>query len=267
MALLSYLKSSILSKWVMAVTGIVLVGFLIGHTVGNLQVFIGKEAYNAYAAFLQGLGELLWLVRGFLFVCLVLHVITSIRLKFLNLSAKPEKYQYKSYLKAKLTSRTMIWTGIMIFAFLTYHLLHFTAGVTNPDDYNHHEVLVSEKSAIAIDTKGQKVPPQYKTIEANGTSYVIQEEAKTSLERHDVFKMVVLGFKDPLISGIYILGVVLLGFHLAHAVQSAFQTAGFNHPKYFPAIEKGSVVLSVLIVIGMIAVPIGILTGIVGGGI
>lgn len=267
MGLLSYLKSSILSKWVMAVTGIILVLFIVGHTLGNMQVFLGKETFNTYAAFLQGLGEILWVVRGALFLSLVLHIITSVRLKLLNLSAKPTKYQYKSYLKAKLTSRTMIWTGIMIAAFLTYHLLHFTAGVTNPDQYNVHEYVIKEKSALAIDTKGQKVPPQYKTTEINGATYVIQEDAKAAIERHDVYQMVILGFKDPAVSIAYIIGVVLLGFHLAHAIQSAFQTAGFNHPKYFNMIEKGSVALATIIVLCLISIPISILTGLVGGTI
>ncbi len=267
MGLLSYLKSSILSKWVMATTGIILVLFILGHTLGNMQVFMGKETFNTYAAFLQGLGEILWVIRIVLFLCLVLHIITSIRLKLLNLSAKPTKYQYKAYLKAKLSSRTMIWTGLMIAAFLTYHILHFTAGVTNPAQYDQHEFVVKSTTAIAIDTKGQQVPPQYKTVEADGVNYVVQEEAKSAFKRHDVYQMVILGFKEPMISIAYILGVILLGFHLAHAIQSAFQTAGFNHPKYFGLIEKGSVVLAVIIVLALISIPISILSGLVGGTI
>jgi succinate dehydrogenase / fumarate reductase cytochrome b subunit len=267
MGLLSYLKSTILSKWVMAITGVVLVGFIFGHALGNMQLFIGKEAYNTYAAFLQGLGEGLWIMRIVLALCLVLHVITSIRLKLLNNSAKPKAYQYKAFLRAKITSRTMIWTGLMIFAFLTYHILHFTAGMVNPDQYNQHEVVVKEKSSIAIDVKGQPVPPQFKTVEAGGKTFVNQEDAKTALERHDVYKMVVLGFKDPIQSAIYIIGVVLLGFHLSHAIQSMFQTMGFNHPKYSPMIEKASVALAVVIVLCMISLPVSILTGIVGGNV
>ncbi len=267
MGLLSYLKSTILSKWVMAVTGVILVGFILGHTAGNMQVYMGKEAFNGYAAFLQGLGEVLWIIRGVLFLSLVLHVITSIRLKMLNNAAKPVAYQYKSYLKAKLTSRTMIWTGLMIFAFLTYHILHFTAGVTNPDEYNHHEVVVKETSAIAIDTKGQQVPPMFKTEVVNGTTYVIQEDAKNANTRHDVYKMVVLGFRNPIASLAYILGVILLGFHLSHAIQSMFQTIGMNHPKYSPMFDKAGMALSVVVVLCLISIPITILTGLVGGSI
>lgn len=270
MGLLSYLKSTILSKWVMAVTGVVLVGFILGHTAGNMQVFLGKEAFNGYAAFLQGLGEGLWIVRGVLFLCLVLHVITSIRLKLLNNSAKPTAYQYKSYLKAKLTSRTMIWTGLMIFAFLTYHILHFTAGVTNPDEYNHHEVVVKETSALAqkVDPRIlSQIPPNIETTTVNGDTYAVTSEVKSATTRHDVYKMVVLGFRNPIAALAYILGVCLLGFHLSHAVQSMFQTMGMNHPKYSPMFDKASIALSVIVVLCLISIPITILSGLVGGSI
>lgn len=268
---MSYLKSTILSKWVMAITGVVLVGFLIGHTAGNLQVFLGPHAYNSYAAFLQSLGEILWGVRIFLALCIVLHIITSIKLKVNNSAAKPVAYQYKSYLKAKLTSRTMIWTGIMIFAFLVYHLLHFTAGTVHKEYYNYHEPVVNEKSTIAQSTHGQEIPPQYKqmvkSVKQNGETYVIAEDVKTGEMRHDVYKMVVMSFKNPLISIIYIIAVVILGFHLNHAIQSMFQTLGLNHPKYWNLLQNFSVVLSILIVVGMVAVPISILSGIVGGAV
>ena len=143
MALMNFLKSTVLSKVVMAVTGIVLVLFIIGHTLGNMQVYLGAEAYNKYAAFLQSLGEILWIIRGVLLLCIVLHIITSVRLKLLNLSAKPTRYQVKNYVKAKISTRTMIWTGTMVAAFLFYHLLHSSAGLTNPDYKTMNEVISS----------------------------------------------------------------------------------------------------------------------------
>lgn len=272
MGLLSYLKSTILSKWVMAITGCILVLFICGHAVGNLQILLGSDTYNTYAAFLQGLGEILWIIRIGLFVCLVLHLITSIRLKLLNNSARPTAYQYKSFLKAKLTSRTMIWTGIMIFAFLTYHLLHFTAGVTNPVEYDQHEVVINGKSGIAQEIPNDprilaQLPPTLQTTTVDGKLYAVQEEVKTAETRHDVYKMVVLGFRNPITSLIYIIGVILLGFHLSHAIQSMFQTAGFNHPKYTPWIIQGSNALAVIVVLCLISIPITILTGLVGGTI
>ncbi|MFP4527998.1 MAG: succinate dehydrogenase cytochrome b subunit [Candidatus Kapaibacterium sp.] len=231
MALFDYLKSTILSKIVMAVTGVLLVLYIIGHTLGNLQIYAGRDVFNSYAAALQGLGEGLWIIRIVLILVLVFHIITSVRLKLLNNSTKPTKYQVKQYVVAKLTSRTMFWTGVMIFAFLTYHLLHFTAGVTDPSIYGHVE------------------------------HYGPQE----LFERHDVYWMVIQGFQQPVVSIVYIVGVILLGFHLSHAIQSMFQTLGFNHPKYNGFVRGLGPWLSTLIVLGLISIPISILFRLVGG--
>lgn len=264
---MSYLKSLILSKWVMALTGLALVGFVIGHTVGNLQMFVGPEVFNSYAAFLQGLGELLWIMRIGILVCLVLHIITSIRLKVANNAAKPVSYQIKKHLRAKFTSKTMIWTGLMIFAFIVYHLLHFTTGHVHGEYYDYHESVVKEKTALAGDVKGMPVPEEIKTVTQNGVTYVVQDEVKVAETRHDVYKMVVLSFRNPLIVVFYVIGVVLLAFHLAHAIQSAFQTLGLNHPKYFGGIVLGSNILSFAIAAGLLSIPISIITGLLGGNI
>lgn len=105
---LKFLKSTIFIKIVMAVTGLLLVGFITVHGIGNLQYWISPDTYNTYAYFLQSLGELLWLTRIGLFVCAVLHIISAIYLRVLNNKAKPIGYQVKNYAKAKLTSRTML---------------------------------------------------------------------------------------------------------------------------------------------------------------
>src|SRR5512135_2706244 len=100
--ILRFLQSTILSKVVMAATGLILVLFLIGHMAGNLQMYSGQEKMNTYAATLQHLGPLLWIVRLILLTCLILHVWTSLRLKLLNLSARPIPYVKKHWLKASL---------------------------------------------------------------------------------------------------------------------------------------------------------------------
>ena len=205
----------------MAGTGLVLVLFLLGHMIGNLQMHIGQEKMNVYAETLQNLGGLLWIIRAALLLFLVLHVIASIRLKALNLSARPEPYAFKNTVKATLASRTMIWTGVMIFLFVTYHLLHFTVKATNP---------------------------QYGGLfDATG--------------RHDVYSMVVIGYQNIAISVVYILSMLMLGFHLIHAIESTFQTLGINHPKYNPFIHGLSVTLSLVIVIGFVSIPVGVLFG------
>lgn len=237
MGLFGYLRSSIISKVVMAITGAILVLYVIVHTAGNMLIFFGRDTLNSYSEFLHSLGPILWIIRAVLIISAVLHIITSIKLKFENWGAKPTKYAVKNYLKAKLSSRTMIWTGIMIFAFILYHLLHFTFRVTNPQHY---------------------YPEFYQPN--NAISSIL-------LERFDVYKMVILGFKNPLISIIYIVGVILVGFHLDHAIQSMFQTLGYNQKTYFSSIQKGSTTLAIVIVLCLISIPISVLLGIVGGGL
>jgi len=260
-SLFDYLKSTILSKIVMAVTGIILVLFIIGHSLGNLQIYIGKETFNTYAQFLQSLGELLWIIRIFLFLCLAFHIITSIKLKFYNWGAKPQKYKVKNYIKANLRSRTMIWTGLMIFAFLVYHILHFTMGITNPKDYNMHERYVKKETFGVLSPQAIAIMKELPDIFPKDELY------KVVLERHDVYDMVVKGFKNLWISLAYIIGVILMGFHLSHAIQSMFQTLGWNNPRYFPSVIAGSDTLATLIVIALISIPITILLGMVGGGV
>lgn len=119
-------------KVLMAVSGVVMIGFVTGHMIGNLQLFIGQEQLNRYAIFLQSLGEILWFIRVSLFIWLALHVINGIRLYFENKAARPLAYQYKNRVQTKLSARLTIWTGLGIFAFVVYHLLHFTFIVTNP---------------------------------------------------------------------------------------------------------------------------------------
>lgn len=233
MAVTNILKSTIFNKVVMAVTGLILVLFILGHVIGNLQIFIGREVFNAYAHFLQNLGELLWLIRLVLLVALVLHIYTSLKLKFLNLSAKPQGYKVSSYVKSTLYSRTMIYTGIVIFLFVIYHLMHFTAGVADPSIYGFQE--------------------------AYGPNNIF--------ERHDAYKMVILGFQQPLVSVIYMLAVIFLGFHLSHAIQSMFQTLGLSSPTLTQRLITLGKVLAFLITIGFISIPISVLTGLVGGNI
>jgi succinate dehydrogenase / fumarate reductase cytochrome b subunit len=138
-----FFSRSIGKKLVVAATGVVLLGFVTGHMVGNLQVFIGQEAINRYAAFLQGLGELLWLIRAIMAATLILHVWFAVQLKLENWAARPKRYEHNDTVQATLSSRTMIWTGLLIASFATYHLLHFTFVSTDPrlaDLRNSHDI-------------------------------------------------------------------------------------------------------------------------------
>lgn len=259
MALLDFLKSSILSKFVMALTGIILLLFITGHMVGNLQVFMGRDTFNTYAQFLHSTGELLWVVRATLFISLVLHIITSIYLQFLNNSARPVEYKLRKYVQAKLNSRSMIWTGIMIFMFLVYHLMHFTVQVTDSDLYGKKEYY-DRHAEYVVESEGG-------SIQSDGKSFQAVNGAEVVFERNDVYYMVIKGFQKPIASIAYIIGMIILGFHLTHAIQSAFQTLGISGPKFTPRLVAISNLVGILIVLGYISIPVLILSGIAGGGL
>jgi succinate dehydrogenase / fumarate reductase cytochrome b subunit len=238
-------NSTIFNKVVMAVTGFLLVLFILVHALGNLQIFLGKEVFNAYAAFLKSTGELLWIARAGLLIFVVLHIYTSIKLKFHNLSAKPEGYKVKSHVKSTLYSRNMIYTGITICLFVIYHILHFTAYVTNPE-YSHLKEMYGPKlqTTAMIETKDG-------TIEELSAG-------KGIFERHDAFEMVILGFNNPLIAIVYIFAVLFLGLHLAHAIQSMFQTLGWNGPTLSPMLIFLSRTVGWGLFIVFASVPVGI---------
>ena len=237
-------NSTIFNKVVMAATGAILVLFLIGHCVGNLQVFLGRDVFNTYAHFLQSTGELLWIVRLVLLVSVLLHVITSLKLKFLNNSAKPEGYRVKSYVKSTLYSRSMIYTGIVIFLLAVYHLLHFTAHVTNPEYADFEQPYGPKLQTEALVDMGGEV--------------VSVSAGEGIFQRHDAFQMVITGFSKWYISVVYILFVFFLGIHLVHAVQSMFQTLGWSGTTISPLLKIVSQVIGWGLFVGFSSVPIAV---------
>lgn len=237
-------NSTIFNKVVMAGTGGLLVLFLIGHCVGNLQVFLGREVFNTYAHFLQSTGELLWIVRIVLLAGILLHVFTSLKLKFLNNAAKPEGYRVKSYVKSTLYSRNMIYTGILIFLFAAYHILHFTAYVTDPE------------YAALEESYGPKLQTQ-SIIEISGERIAV-DAGNGIFQRHDAYQMVITGFSKWYISVVYILFVFFVALHLIHAVQSMFQTLGWSGPKITPLLNAASQIVGWGLFIGFAAVPVAV---------
>ena len=234
MGLFSFLKSTILSKVVMAVTGAIFVLYIIVHTLGNLQVFGGPDMINGYASFLHSTGELLWVFRLVLIVALILHVITAVRLYVLNKAARHVDYKVRKWDTSNIASRTMIWGGIALFLFVTYHVLHLTLGVVDPANYGEMETY------------------------ARGTA---------EFQRVNVYYMMVMGFRQPLVTIIYVLGLIALGFHLFHGFQSMFQSLGFNGPRFTPVIMRVSMWFAVIITLLLISIPISVLLGLVGGNL
>jgi succinate dehydrogenase cytochrome b subunit len=130
----SFLASTIGQKVVMAVTGVILVGFVVGHMIGNLQAYMGPEAMNAYAEWLRELmhGAALWIVRAVLLVSVLLHVWAAVALTIENRRARPIAYRRTHHERSTYASRTMVWSGPILALFVVYHLLHFTIGSVHP---------------------------------------------------------------------------------------------------------------------------------------
>ncbi len=210
-------------KVLMALTGVGLLGFVSFHMLGNLQIFLGQEKLNAYAAFLKGMPVLLWIARIGLLVIFVSHIVLAIYIKRINRAARPVRYVFEDTVQATLASRTMMLSGLTILAFVIYHLLHFTLGITNPD---HH---------VLIDAQG----------------------------RHDVYSMVVLGFQNIFISATYIVAIAFLGLHLSHATSSIFQTLGLGGPLRRRLIHRAGLGIAAAIVVGNCSVPLAVLFGFV----
>ena len=228
--LLRFCSSSIGRKWIVAFTGLVLFGFVIGHLIGNLQVFLGSsEPINRYGAFLQGLGELLWLIRLGLLAMLVLHVVFTVKLRLESRAARGVQYAVIERRATSPAARWMLLSGLMVLCFIIYHLLHFTVQVP------------------AVNMLG-------------GQNFETLHDAQG---RHDVYRMMILGFSNPLASAFYVVGVALLSLHLNHGIMSMFQTLGLNSGKVRPLWEKGGPALAWLIFLGYASIPVAVLTGIV----
>jgi succinate dehydrogenase cytochrome b subunit len=129
---LTFYRTSLGKKVVMAITGLILFGFVVGHVLGNLQVFLGATQMNAYAALLKDKAGLLWTVRLGLLVAVVLHIVAAVQLTRMSQRSRPEGYHYKDVIQADYAARTMRWSGPIIAVFVVYHLLHFTTGDVHP---------------------------------------------------------------------------------------------------------------------------------------
>jgi succinate dehydrogenase / fumarate reductase cytochrome b subunit len=147
--------SSVGKKVVMAVTGLIMVGFVVGHMVGNLQVFQGAERIDAYGRLLHGpLNEITWAVRAVLLVAVVLHIIAAVQLTQRNRAARPEAYAVRTPQVSTLAARTLRWGGFVLLVFIVYHLLDLTVGSMNPDfrqgEIYHNLVASLSRRPIAL---------------------------------------------------------------------------------------------------------------------
>lgn len=234
--------SSIGRKFLMAVTGLVLVGFVTGHLVGNLQIFAHPDKINGYAHFLQSLGPALWAIRLFLLACVAIHVWAAVVLALENRAARgPEAYGVSKWLQAIFASRYMKHTGLVVLAFVIYHIAHFTVGAAQAENF---------KTAL----------PEYTMAgEFHLLGFPI---VGAGAHVHDVYSMVFLGFASPVVSIFYIIAVGLLSLHLLHGVDSMFQTFGLRNHRWAGGLRGFVVLFCLAYFLGNLAIPGAILTGV-----
>jgi succinate dehydrogenase / fumarate reductase cytochrome b subunit len=222
----SILASSVGLKVAMASSGLLLGAWLFLHMAGNLAVFKGQQAMNAYARFLKhDLTLLLWLTRAGLVALLAVHVAAGVQLVKRNRGARPHRYVCEDTVEASFASRSMFLSGAVVLAFVVYHLLHFTFGATHP--------------------------AHFALRDAGG--------------RHDVYSMVVLGFRSPYVTASYIVALLLLGLHLSHGAASLFRTLGLDSLRCRRTLRGLGWTVTLVIVAGFLAVPLCVLVGVVGG--
>ena len=211
-------------KVVMAVTGIILVGFVIGHMIGNLKIFLGAKAINDYAVFLREVGEpllpeevLLWGVRIVLLVSVALHILAAVELTRMNWAARPRSYAEKRSIATSYAAQTMRYSGVILVLFIIYHILHLTVG------------------AVGF------AAGQYKHL--------------------SVYDNLVVGFSVWYVSLFYILSMAALCLHLDHGVWSMLQTLGINSRRLSPALRNLSRAVALAVFAGFISVPVAIMAG------
>ena len=218
---ISLYRTSVGKKFYMAVSGFILIGFLVAHMIGNLKMYMGAEAFNHYAEFLRVVGEPilprmtgLWIFRVLLLVAVGLHMLSALQVYLQSRKARGGQYTKEESLVFAYASRTMRWGGVIIAVFVIYHLLHFTVGSVHP-------------------------------------SFVMG----------DAYQNVVIGFQNPLVAGFYAVAMIMLTFHVYHGLWSAFQTVGANHPKYNPYRRPLALILALLLFAGFMTVPVGVMAG------
>lgn len=217
-------NSVIGKKVVMAVTGAVLILFVLAHMVGNLKIFSGPEEINAYSRFLRevgwpelGYGQLLWIVRIVLFVCVILHIVAATQLTLLNRKARPDGYETRKNVETSWGALTMRWGGVLLAVFIVFHLFHFTGGMVGfqPGQFEHLMV----------------------------------------------YQNVVAGFQVVPISLFYILAMAALCLHLDHGIWSMLQTLGWVNLYNTKSLRILSRIVALIIFAGFISVPISVLAG------
>jgi succinate dehydrogenase / fumarate reductase cytochrome b subunit len=236
-------NSSIGPKILMGLTGVIGVGFVLVHLAGNLQIFIGSDAFNSYAQQLKSMPELVYAVRGVLLAAVLLHIAAAVRLTRINWAARPHGYAApRRYLRTSYAALFMRGSGVVLLAFIVFHILHFTLGAVQPDAYDVHEVLKN----------GEWV---------RETNHAILDKLPAEQVRHDAYSMFIAGFKHPLVAAAYAVSTLLLGSHLRHGIASMLATLGLGKGSGQALAERASNTIAALVTLGNLSFPIAVQAG------
>ncbi len=237
-------------KILMAVTGLAMVVFLLGHLVGNLQLMWSGAQFNGYAKFLTAQPVVILIELG-LMAIFILHIIDGVVLLNQNYSARPVPYHSKSWgrTKSKKSKKTwastlMMWSGIIILLFVPFHVWHFKYHhpVASPVvNGGHSSGTVVGVGGVGVGTAGNTTAPAQDAL--------------------DLAALVTNEFKSPIVTGIYIFAMIVLGFHMYHAISSSLTTLGANHPRYQKLIMWGGNLFTLVIAGGFLLIPALILIG------
>jgi succinate dehydrogenase / fumarate reductase, cytochrome b subunit len=217
-------RSALGKKYVMAITGIVGLGYVLAHMIGNLKLYQSAESFNLYAETLRSLlypiapeRSILNLLRAVLILALIAHVVAAWQLTMMNRRARPERYRSKrDYVAADFAARTMRWTGVIVLLFLVYHLADLTWGWVNP-------------------------------APAGSTPY----------------EKVIASFSVPAVAGFYLVANLALGLHIYHGTWSLFQSMGWNNRRFNHWRRTLAIAFTVVVVGGNLSFPIAVLTGVI----
>jgi succinate dehydrogenase / fumarate reductase cytochrome b subunit len=223
--LVELVESPVALKWIMALSGIAGMGFVLMHMIGNFHLYEGPEEVNSYAEALRDLGGalaprggVLWLMRFGLVAAIAIHIFAAYRLTVVNHKARPKKYESKrAYLAADYASRTMRISGVWLVAFILYHLADLTWGVGLSSD-----------------------------------EYI----------QGDPYNNVVESFSNPVVASFYILSMAALAFHLYHGAWSIFQSLGINSPRYNGWRRGFATAFALVVLIGNISFPVMVSLGV-----
>ncbi len=230
--LVKALTSTLSLKIVMALTGLAGAGFVLFHMAGNLQVFLGRDAYNDYAEFMQGLGALKWVARLGLLSILGLHVATAVVLFQRNQKARPERYAGLQQKRTSVAAMYMTELGLVLLFYIIYHIAHFTMGAV-------HTTF-------------------------DGIDYYALEQLGEQGARRDLYSHFIASFQQPAIALTYIVASIALAAHLGHGATSMFKTLGLAVGRWRVPFETIGPAFGVLVGLGNISMPIAVWAGIIG---